>query len=155
MDDCMAYFQREFQRKNISQEEFKKRGYGYTVQHNYGQVGKRANYAPWSCSKAISQTRSTAEHSHGCSFKELSQEKLGAMLRDSGITDPSNVRRIQDLAKAGSFQLACRMQWEVLHPGGNVEPVGNHPNAWFDSSVRYYEEKEAAKKTEAATQSQV
>lgn len=140
MDDCLAYFQREFLRKNLSMEDFKKKGYGYTVQHNYGQLGKRANYAPWSCVKAISQHRTASEHVHGCSFKELSPESLAVMLRDSGVSDPVAVRKIQDLAKAGSFQLACRMQWEVLHPGGNVEPVGNHPNAWFDASVRYHED---------------
>lgn len=47
-------------------------------------------------------------------------------------------------------QIACRRHFEVTHPGAEgeaeAESVGNHPNAWFDASMRYYTAKEGAAK---------
>ena len=44
--------------------------------------------------------------------------------------------------KGQNYQIACRRHFEVTHPGPEgeveVEFVGNHPNAWFDASARYY-----------------
>jgi DNA primase large subunit len=142
MEDSIAYFQQEFQRKGMTPDEYKKKGHTYQVMHNYGKAGKQANYPPWSCVKTIATSRTTGEHTHGCTFKELPQDKLGQMVVNSGVTDPGAVKKIQELAKQGSFQLACRMHWELLHVGGNSELVGNHPNAWFDASMKFWQEKE-------------
>ena len=44
----------------------------------------------------------------------------------------------------GNFQLACARHFEAAHPGAsslggavNLDGVGNHPDAWFSSSVSY------------------
>ena len=52
------------------------------------------------------------------------------------------------------YQLACAKHFEVTHPGAaktegvDLDGVGNHPNAWFNSSVQYWKNKEPAKVSE-------
>lgn len=140
MDETIAYFQSEFAKKPTSPEEFRKKGYTYGIKHAFGQEGKRANYTPWSCSRAIGKNQTAPDQRHGCPFKEFTPERVGQMAKETGVSE-SDIRRVVDLTKEHHFQIACRLHWELLHPGGNAEPVGNHPNQWFDESMKYYDEK--------------
>lgn len=154
MDDCIEYFQREFAKRPTTPEEFRKKGYLYSIKHSYGQEGKRANYTPWSCAKAIANRQTASDHRHGCPFQEFTPEKIGQAVKETGVSE-SVMREIVDRVKRHDYQIACRLHWEALHPGGNAEPVGNHPNAWFDESMKYYDQKdkEAAGAASQATPS--
>jgi DNA primase large subunit len=149
MDDCIAYMQREFGKRPTTSEEFRKKGYLYAIEHSYGQRGKRANYPPWSCATTLSKKQTAPDQRHGCPFKELSAERLSQMVKETGVPEPA-LKKIGELVKNHEYQIACRLHWEILHPKGNSEPVGNHPNAWFDESMKYYAEKEKAEKEEQA-----
>ena len=151
MDDCLAYFQREFMKRPMTSDEFRKQGYAYSIRHSYGKEGSRKDYAPWSCSKAIAETKGETKDGrrlvHGCPFKDFDENALSHALKTwggLGPSEPDKLRRVVEKAKAGDFQIACRLHWELMHPGGNVEAVGNHPNAFFDQSVLYWRERSAA-----------
>ena len=47
------------------------------------------------------------------------------------------MRSIVDKNREKLHKLACLRLFEVVHPGGVTENVGNHPNAFFDSSFEY------------------
>ena len=89
---------------------------------------------------------------HGCPFANIREKtRMEKLLKDMGaVPSDALVARIMDEFTQGKPQIACRVHWEALHPGGNSEGVGNHPNAWFDESVKYYKQKEAGVNPTAA-----
>ena len=145
LEDCVSYFQREFGKKGTTSDEFRKKGYLYQIRHSYGQEGKRANYTPWSCSKALHNRPTAKDQRHGCPFQEFTPDRLTQCVKDTGVPE-IQVKRIVELVKTHDYQIACRLHWELLHPKGNAEAVGNHPNAWFDESMKYFENKEKEEK---------
>ena len=62
----------------------------------------------------------------------------------------ADITEIIDLVKSKNFQIACRKHFEATHPKADANDVGNHPNAWFDASRRYYDEK-AEEETESGS----
>jgi DNA primase large subunit len=67
------------------------------------------------------------------------QGRLEKLLQGMGaVTDPKDLRAIMHELEEGQLQLACRAHWKALHPGGDAEAVGNHPNEWFDESAKYH-----------------
>jgi len=55
------------------------------------------------------------------------------------------VRDVVTLAKTGNYQLACQKHFDITHPGHSAmaevhgsDGVANHPNQWFQASVRYH-----------------
>jgi hypothetical protein len=55
------------------------------------------------------------------------------------------VRDVVMLAKSGNYQLACQKHFDITHPGHSAmaevqgsDGVANHPNQWFQASVRYH-----------------
>lgn len=49
------------------------------------------------------------------------------------------INEIITIAQQKEYQKACRKHFEYSHKNASVEQVGNHPNAWFEESVKYYE----------------
>ena len=43
-----------------------------------------------------------------------------------------------DLVKNKHYQVACQRYFISTHPGSPGDGVGNHPNAYFEISERYY-----------------
>lgn len=62
INDCIAFFRSHYK---CSSEEFNKE-YLYSIRHNYGLEGKRANYGSFSCNKIMSF--SNDQGSFGCPF---------------------------------------------------------------------------------------
>lgn len=62
LNDCIAYFRSNF---NCTLDQFNKE-YLYSIRHNYGLEGKRANYTSHTCGKIISSSNDNG--SFGCPF---------------------------------------------------------------------------------------
>ena len=146
LEEHTLFFQREFTRIMTS-EAFNKQ-YSYSIRHTHGKEGKRANYTPYNCMKIIlgNPPQSGVEH-HGCPYKHYDDANLSALLGKLKVGNVSDRDAIMALKKDGNFQLACSKHFEVMHPaaasvdGVSLDNVGNHPNAWFQSSVSYHNAK--------------
>jgi len=66
------------------------------------------------------------------------------------IAVPSNVvHDVVDKVKGQHYQVACLKVFEATHPGGTSESL-QHPNTYFQDSMRYYEDKEKKNEEKAA-----
>jgi DNA primase large subunit len=145
MADCLRFFQQEFAKKPTPPDVFQKK-YAYSIRHTYGQEGKRANYRSYDCVKIVMgvQPANSSEH-HGCPFKTFNPSNLRRIFtKQAGATNKHIIDEIMEKVEQKQYGLACRRHFELSHPGGDAGPVGNHPNAWFDESVAYFEKTVAA-----------
>jgi DNA primase large subunit len=147
LEEHTLFFQREFTRIMTS-EQFNKQ-YAYSIRHTHGKEGKRASYTPYNCVKIImgNPPQGGAEH-HGCPYRHYDDASLGALLGQLKIGSAIDRDAIMSHKRDGNFQLACARHFEAAHPGAaslggavNLDGVGNHPNAWFSSSVSYHNAK--------------
>ncbi len=60
----------------------------------------------------------------------------------------SDMRIVMDKKKENLYQVACLRLYELSHKGSVAENVGNHPNAYINSSLAY---KKASEKKQAPT----
>lgn len=66
------------------------------------------------------------------------------------------MRIVMDKKKDNLYQVACLKLFELSHKGGIADNVGNHPNAYVNSSLAYkkeLEKKDANAKRAAAANS--
>jgi DNA primase large subunit len=133
LEDALAYFERMFVGKDFNKE------YSYNVRHMYGKEGKRANYPPYNCAKIINSNAPNANEHHGCPYKHSTVQEVTMMLNKLGIA-PSKQKGIIAQQQSHNYQLACVEHFKAVHP--NPSPsvysndFGNHPNAWFSSSIK-------------------
>jgi DNA primase large subunit len=148
MEEALLFFQTEFT-KIMTSEQFTK-GYAYNIRHMYGKEGKRASYTPYNCTKIIMGNPPAQGDLHGCPFRHYDDNSLSALLGSMGISGQDK-DGILHHKKTKNFQLACAKHFEVTHPGieklsaaegVSMEGVGNHPNAWMESSVKFWKHKE-------------
>ncbi|KAL7506753.1 hypothetical protein ACHAXN_003991 [Cyclotella atomus] len=145
MEEHTAFFQREFT-KIMTGEQFNKQ-YGYSIRHMHGKEGKRASYTPYNCMKIVLGSPPSGGEHHGCPYKHYDEENLTALLGKLKIGSEGR-DAIMKLKREGNPNLACAKHFEVVHGGAgsvegvSLEGVGNHPNAWFAASRKYYEAKE-------------
>ena len=134
LDDAMVYFERMFVGKDFNKE------YAYNVRHMYGKEGKRANYPPYNCAKVINSNAPNSNEHHGCPYKHSTVQDVTMMLNKLGVA-PSKQKAIISQKQSNNYQLACVEHFKAVHP--NIVPAandfGNHPNAWFTSSVKAVE----------------
>jgi DNA primase large subunit len=126
----MTFWRSEFCRK-IPNDQFDKQ-YAYSIRHNYGKEGKRADYTPYSCMKVIASTPGTGEH-HGCPFRTFSEDNLRAALRGMRITGAA-ANDILDKVKGKHYQLACGVAFAASHNGCECDEGIHHPNGYFAAS---------------------
>jgi hypothetical protein len=48
-----------------------------------------------------------------------------------------DMKGIIDKKRDNLHKAACMRLFEAVHPGGLTDNVGNHPNAFFNSSIEY------------------
>jgi DNA primase large subunit len=136
LEDALTYFERMFVGKGFSKE------YAYNWRHMYGKEGKRANYPAYSCAKVINSNAPNANEHHGCPFKHGSVQEVTTLLGRLGV-NPQQQKGIIAQQQSHNYQLACVEHFKVTHPNAesnsNVQTdnLGNHPNAWFHSSLAY------------------
>eukprot|EP00457_Paulinella_chromatophora_P006721 gb/GEZN01006740.1/.p1 GENE.gb/GEZN01006740.1/~~gb/GEZN01006740.1/.p1 ORF type:complete len:464 (+),score=69.94 gb/GEZN01006740.1/:67-1458(+) len=149
LDDSLAFWRSSFSPKTPP-DKFDKQ-YAYNVRHNYGKEGRRTSYTPYGCAKIIQSTPGPSDH-HGCPFRHFDAQSLKNKLGERRVPNHMSKEIIQ-LVQGQHYQLACRKYFEVTHPGSH-EDVGNHPNQYFDASLKYWQEKadeQAANKNEKQT----
>lgn len=140
IEEAMIFWQKAF--ANTSEEKFRKE-YKYGIRHNYGLEGSRKNYQPKSCVAIITGSVGPQE-SHGCPFKEFSQNNLTQYLNQVYKIDSKNsvAKDILEFKKTQNYHLACTCLWEHEHRSfgvkkgdglGQGETV-SHPNRYFEAS---------------------
>lgn len=139
MEDQLRFFETEFT-KVMTLDQFNKE-HAYNVRHRYGKEGKRVDYTAYGCYKIIMDFAPGPGDAHGCPFKHSSKEDLASLMSDLSVTDRNDV---VSLAKSHNYQLACQKHFELTHPASRaadlaVAGVGNHPNAYFKASRKFYQ----------------
>jgi len=140
MEDSVAFWREEFMKGGKTSEQFDKQ-YAYNVRHNYGAEGKRTNYTPYSCVKIINSTPVGDQAGHGCPYKHWDAGRLHSALTSMRLS-PAVVSDAVEKSKNHHYQVACMKVYEALHPTSMIEEGLNHPNQYFQNSLKYYEEKE-------------
>mmetsp|Transcript_20524 Transcript_20524/g.31139 ORF Transcript_20524/g.31139 Transcript_20524/m.31139 type:complete len:537 (-) Transcript_20524:134-1744(-) len=141
MEESIIFFQKIFT-KIMTAEKFQKE-YTYNIRHMYGKEGKRTNYTPYSCTKIIlGSPPGTGDH-HGCPYRNYDDTHLAAVLSQMKIGNAMQRSEMIKLKKEKHYNIACQKHFEYMHPNAssvqeiNLSGVGDHPNAWYTSSVAY------------------
>jgi len=140
VDESIQFFREKFSQK-VDSEKFEKM-YAYNIRHMYGAEGKKADYKSWSCQKVINLQAPGNQEYHGCPFKVMDREALSRMLQNEYGVTGSQLKEIQESRSKNLYQVACLRLFEARHPNGVSEGVGNHPNAYFNSSIKYFKARE-------------
>lgn len=74
---------------------------------------------------------------HGCPFKHYDENNLRAKMRQQNVSS-GNISEIIKLVSDKHYQVACKKYFSVTHNNYDSEAVGNHPNGYFDASMKYY-----------------
>ncbi|KAM7542217.1 hypothetical protein Aperf_G00000017327 [Anoplocephala perfoliata] len=134
LDEALKFWRNSFAPK-IDADQFAKQ-YAYSIRHNYGKEGKRADYTPYSCMKIISFSQPGASEFHGCPFRHLDLELLRQRLSVGGKVPSDQVETIVKRAKDKQYQLACREFFKAMHPELSAEDASavviNHPNQYYE-----------------------
>ena len=140
LEDALTYWRDEFMRGGKTSEQFDK-GYAYNIRHNYGMEGKRTNYTPYSCMRVIGSTP-VGDQYHGCPFRHWDESHLTSALQSMRLGS-AVVHDVMDKVRGHHYQVACLRVFEATHPGSTVDAL-NHPNQYFQDSLKHYEAKAAA-----------
>lgn len=143
LDESLQFWKSKFSSK-VTGDKFDKE-YSYSIRHNYGMEGKRADYPPWSCSKLQSLSPPTSSEMHGCPFKIFSDDKLRSVLWGMGIKEV-DVLKIMEKKKNNEFSVSCMRYFEAKFPDEKYEKVGIHPNYFTESAVKIIDRRNKKKK---------
>lgn len=145
LEEAIVFWKKAFSKK-LADDKFSK-DYLYNIRHNYGQEGKRANYAPYSCHKIITTSPPYHGDHHGCPFRHFGEDRLIQMLTNLRLTgaklgekalNASIVGEIMALVKEHHYQIACTRLFELSRKitDFNIESVITHPHQFFEWSVK-------------------
>jgi len=137
LEDSIALWKEEMMRGGKTSEQFDKQ-YAYSIRHNYGMEGKRTDYSPYGCGKIINQTP-VGDQVHGCPYRHWSAQHLQSALASMRL-GPNVVSDVMEKVKGQHYQVACLRVFEATHKGGTVDAL-NHPNQYFQDSIKYWDAK--------------
>jgi DNA primase large subunit len=140
LEDSLHYWKDGFSQKTDA-DKFEKQ-YSYNIRHNYGAVGKRANYAPYSCMKII-MSNVGPDEAHGCPFKHSDLSHLKQQLLAWNVP-VAGINKVVEYVTQGHFQLACGKYFQITH-GVQFEVAINHPNQYFVESQKVFNSKHDVK----------
>ncbi|KRZ48932.1 DNA primase large subunit [Trichinella nativa] len=139
LNESLKFWEYHF-RPKIDAEKFQ-RQYAYSIRHNYGEEGKRADYAAYSCLKIIMNNPPGIGDFHGrrCPFKHCDAEHLQQLLKNCGI-HKDNIKNIVNYASNNHYNKACSIFFDCMHklPEGGLGEFITHPNQYFDESRKLY-----------------
>jgi DNA primase large subunit len=110
LPEALKFWRQAFGRKHS--EDVFQREYAYSIRHNYGQEGKRANYGCLPCTRIIATVPTGPLETHGCPFRthlpsNSSDGRLEETLKAYYGLDDFEAGEMADLARRGHQQLAC------------------------------------------------
>ncbi len=109
MEDSIRFFRQEFTQAHIDGDKFDKE-YVYGIRYNYGREGRKTNWAPWDCMRAIMGSVGPGEN-HGCPYRHHDPDSLRAMLAATGL-EGAELNEVVQLAKDGHYQKACSLEYK-------------------------------------------
>lgn len=131
-EESIQFWRKEFCKK-IDGDKFEKQ-YAYNIRHMYGKEGKRNDYKPWSCAKVMNQQAPGTGEYHGCPFKTFGENSLQQLIGSYGLT-ARDTEIVMQKNREKLHQVACLRLFELSNPGAVADNVGNHPNAFLNSSL--------------------
>lgn len=117
VNDCIEFFRSNF---SCDQNRFE-REFVYTIRHNYGLEGKRADYKTYSCIQIVGM--------HLCPF--MSQAAISTVLETKELVDLEDTIK-QEISKR-NFTKACTIICEKKNKKENLSHIIN-PVAFFKNS---------------------
>ncbi|KRX15056.1 DNA primase large subunit, partial [Trichinella nelsoni] len=139
LNESLKFWEYHF-RPKIDADKFQ-RQYAYSIRHNYGEEGKRADYAAYSCLKIIMNNPPGIGDFHGsrCPFKHCDAEHLQQLLKNCGI-HKDDIKNIVNYASNNHYNKACSIFFDCMHklPEGGLGEFITHPNQYFDESRKLY-----------------
>ncbi|VDM16768.1 unnamed protein product [Hydatigera taeniaeformis] len=134
VDEALKFWRNSFAPR-VDSDQFAKQ-YSYSIRHNYGKEGKRADYTPYSCMKIISFSQPGTGEFHGCPFRHLDLDLLSQRLAFGGRVSSDQVEAVVKRAKDNQYQQACREFFKILHPDLSPEDAASvviiHPNQYYE-----------------------
>jgi DNA primase large subunit len=134
LEQSMQFWHDEFIQR-AGEEGWKKKQYAYNIQYNYGQVGRRRESTPYSCTKVVGLNASRGEP-HGCPFRSYSSEELSQHI--AAVTSDGRVKRqILDLVTDHAYTEACITYYRAKRgtaSGERLEAHSLHPNLYYIQS---------------------
>lgn len=112
VDECIQLMRSIF---DVSMEVFNKE-YLYSIRHNYGLEGKKANYSSFTCKKIV--TLESDPNVFGCPFSN-NLGYVGEYMNAKGVLCPD----IEDLIRRTNYQEACTMVLSKLVAKDTVQTV--------------------------------
>ena len=140
LEDSLHYWRDGFSQK-IDADKFEKM-YAYNIRHNYGVVGKRTSYTPYSCIKIITSNVGP-DDAHGCPFKHSDMSHLKQQLLAWNVPT-ADINKMAEYVAQGHFQLACGKYFQLTHGMQNDVNI-NHPNQYFVESQAVFNGKRDVK----------
>jgi len=141
LEDSLRYWRDGFSQKTDA-DKFEKM-YAYNIRHNYGAVGKRTNYTPYSCIKIITSNVGP-DDAHGCPFKHSDVSHLKQQLLAWNLST-ADINKVTEKVTQGHFQVACAKYFQATH-GVETEVAINHPNHYFEESQKVKHDVQGAAK---------
>lgn len=137
VDEALKFWAAQFTRTGkMNMDSFNKE-YRYNFRHMYGLEGGRINYKPWDCNTILLKPKPQHGESHGCPYRDLSQDALVASLAEMGVSDPHDVNGVMEDVQKHDYTLACTRVFEITHKAQMTKPENlhiTHPNLYFDRS---------------------
>ncbi|KRY26579.1 DNA primase large subunit [Trichinella spiralis] len=147
LNESLKFWEYHF-RPKIDAEKFQ-RQYAYSIRHNYGEEGKRADYVAYSCLKIIMNNPPGIGDFHGsrCPFKHCDAEHLQQLLKNCGI-HKDDIKNIVNYASNNHYNKACSIFFDCMHklPEGGLGEFITHPNQYFDESRKLYSRSSSKKR---------
>ncbi|CAG9772488.1 unnamed protein product [Ceutorhynchus assimilis] len=135
-EQFIEFWRSEFT-KTMDTDAFNK-NHLYNFNHQFGKVGKRVNYSPYSCMKII-MSNVGAGDAHCCPFRHFDVGRLRAKISECGAPS-EGVSEIMQLVNNGHYQIACTKYFQYTHPQPSSNTI-NHPNQYFEESMNLVKDK--------------
>ncbi|CAH1979668.1 unnamed protein product [Acanthoscelides obtectus] len=131
-EDMLVFWKEEF--TQVMTEEKYEKEYVYLFKHQYGKVGSKLQYKPYTCERIQSFTPAVNQE-HGCPFKHWDQSSLSAKLEEELGGDYEQLQDIEDLVREKHYVGACNKYLCYKNPAASSsEPIAS-PNEYVQKSM--------------------
>nr|CAH7744154.1 unnamed protein product [Callosobruchus chinensis] len=131
-EDMLVFWREEFTKK-MTEEKYNKK-YEYLFKHQYGKIGGRIQYKPYTCERIQSFTPAVNQE-HGCPFKHWDLSSLSAKLEEELGDDFEQLQDIEDLVRAGRYIDACNTFLCCRTPAASRSERIASPNEYIQKSI--------------------